>query len=908
MTSRRRVLLALATVLALGGAAWLVGTRDAAPPRPEGAALVRPGAPFTGAARAEAAPGEAGGSPTAADRSGAPARSDGRARVPRVTGRVEDERGVPVAGAEVRAEALDPRALRGGLAEHGDALGHATSDADGRFEVPVREAGWSRIRAEAAGHGTADAWAAGPGAWVLLTLPDPGTLDVRAVDGDGAPVADAHVDAWIGRTRLAGTTDGDGTWHDETVPPGSAKLRATAPDGREGEAGPVAVSPGASTHVLVVLAPAVALGGRVVDARSGLPVEGAEVDVARPGRGVSFGTTGPDGTFGPAVAGPAGARVLVAARAPGRRPTLLPVVLAAGAPAMEVRVPLSEASDVAGRVVDDEGRPVAGARVTTTSDGVLDRAPPGVTTDEQGRFALPPPGPPAPGRRVSIVAEGPEGRAALSLRPDETVSDVVLVLVPGATVQGRVVDGEGRALAGVVARLEPVWGRLPDRGRPGARTSLLLSMSGSDAGFPTASTDAEGRFEVRAVPRGPYDVRLARGALEGRGGSGPVEVEGDLDLGTLVLGSGRALEGRVLDLHGAGIPGAQVDLAPAARPDADPAPDDGAGDGRPAARAADLPRHATTGADGSYRVLGVGPGTWRVTARRAGLAPDATEVEVLATGPFAGPADLVLEDEATVEGVLSEGDAPFRRPFEVVLEAEGGGRRRVGPVAFRSPEGRFEVDGVPAGSWRVLARTFDGRIARPPEPLDVRAGGRWPVRLELERAASLTGRLRGPDGAPVAAGRVTLRREADGTRRSATTDAAGRFEVADLAPGSWRVRATGRGGAPVETLVVLPSGPSLPVDLALARGGALEVSVTAAGGGPVPGALVLVRPPEDAMLESASGARTDARGRLQIDDLPPGDLEVVAIAADGRRGGSACVVSAGGVATVAIEVAPTTGR
>ena len=98
-------------------------------------------------------------------------------------------------------------------------------------------------------------------------------------------------------------------------------------------------------------------------------------------------------------------------------------------------------------------------------------------------------------------------------------------------------------------------------------------------------------------------------------------------------------------------------------------------------------------------------------------------------------------------------------------------------------DGGFEIEGVPEGEQKLWV-SATGYGSRSP-PVTVKAGAtvRMDVKLAYEETgtASLAGVVVGPEGEPIAGGRVYLMIKADrGTNRRAVTDAHGRFEMKDL--------------------------------------------------------------------------------------------------------------------------------
>jgi len=299
-----------------------------------------------------------------------------------------------------------------------------------------------------------------------------------------------------------------------------------------------------------------------VGASAGGPVASADVlAVGRevPGAGVGPGRVGVrtlawtrsdgDGSF--RLAAPAGSAVF--AGAPGMEPA------AAGAAGPLLVARLAPASRVEGRVVDASGLPIGGARVRilwiSPQPGgyvpyVADR-----TSDAAGRYAF---GAVPPGDRlllvdgggwvsVDLVASGDVAESKLRIRvPAEGVLRRDLVVRSGATLSGRVVDEEGKGIAGASVSA----GRVPSP----SSTAPWADES--------AVTDGDGSFRLRSlIPGAPFDVYV-----EWPGGiAAPVQAVGGgskdaapvvlvverawwLDVHVIEEASGRPARGVVLDL------------------------------------------------------------------------------------------------------------------------------------------------------------------------------------------------------------------------------------------------------------------------------------------------------------------------------------------------------------------------
>jgi RNA polymerase sigma factor (sigma-70 family) len=149
---------------------------------------------------------------------------------------------------------------------------------------------------------------------------------------------------------------------------------------------------------------------------------------------------------------------------------------------------LDEGSALAGRVVDDRGRPLAGAKVGLGADRRIgDRGFPAVETDAEGRF------------RFGHVPIGTQTVTAQSPGRAPEMAEVVVApgmkpvefrLGPGHLIRGRVVNPQGKPLDGVTVQAMDWKGH--------------LSLDW------TAKTDAEGRFTWDSAPAEPVLLTMTR--------------------------------------------------------------------------------------------------------------------------------------------------------------------------------------------------------------------------------------------------------------------------------------------------------------------------------------------------------------------------------------------------------------
>ncbi len=430
-----------------------------------------------------------------------------------ITGRVLSG-GVAVAGAAVR---LAP--------EEGGSIRETLTRGDGAFAFGGLGAGRYLIaasQASLAAPPTATAVSEGPpGERLTLALAPGAGCEGRVVDDVGAALPGMRVR--IERAALAlgddplpafADTDRTGRFAVAGLPPGSYRLTA-AVTGYLQRATPIVAlaAGGAPATATLELVRGGRLAGRVVDPR-GAPAAGADVRCVAsgledlsvqtgplppaaeaaalpPGSGRALGTTRSaradrEGRFSIGDLIPGRYHLDVAQR--GAEPLRSDEMVVAPGERHDVgTLALRAGIELGGRVSDEGGIPIEGARVAIDPTGMPDGAS-GQTalTDGAGRFSL---ALRAGSYRVSARA------------PRRGVAQVVVSVGPGTSppVELRLVRAE--------ARLE---GMARDTGgRPLAKARLVVRAAGADTAAGGAVTDAGGHFSIADLPAGDLSVEIA---------------------------------------------------------------------------------------------------------------------------------------------------------------------------------------------------------------------------------------------------------------------------------------------------------------------------------------------------------------------------------------------------------------
>jgi hypothetical protein len=344
---------------------------------------------------------------------------------------------------------------------------------------------------------------------------------------------------------------------------------------------------------------------------------------------------------------------------------------------------------VVGRVLDPDGRPVAGAAVhvhQATGAFLVEASPSPATSGADGHFVIEDvePGPvwlAAIGagfisQRLSDPSQPPRPSEIVVVPPGgEATSDVRVV--PAAKVAGIVQNEDGKPVPGAFVR----W------------RTRSETVSHSSEWAPPAErvlvSGADGRFEVPTLaPRTTVVISASAAGL--------VDDASVVELGAarakaseavVILAKSRTFVVRVRDAATrAPIAGAQIELRPG---------DGGMGE-------ADIFHRAQpTGADGNLVVGGLSRGRLIVHATHAQFlaTPDVTVTE-----PGDATLDVVMRLGLEISGVVRDAAGRPVAKSSVSGEPEGArGSSGVGPSrsSWTDDAGRFRLTGLASGSWRL---------------------------------------------------------------------------------------------------------------------------------------------------------------------------------------------------------------
>ncbi len=389
----------------------------------------------------------------------------------------------------------------------------------------------------------------------------------------------------------------------------------------------------------------------------------------------------------------------------------------------------------------------------------------------------------------------------------------------------------------------------------------------SVAGLSGAESDATGAYSLCIAPQDAFGTPAAEVRIEADG-YGTIKEDiitvGDLHHDFKLVPEA-VLAGRVTTSDGRAVPGARVVAG------LDPG---------------EMPHHvasgwATSDPDGRFRIAGLAPGNFHLSATADGLR---TAVPVAA---FARPTTtsrdihLVLESLARIRGHVVMNGEPLGG---VRVIAARDGAPSVSGISL--DDGSFVIDGVPYGKAHLVASPY-----RAVAPVDVQVTKAVvdDVRIDVTKMASIRGHVTRA-GTPVAGADVWYMAPPQasnfGPDPKAKTDATGSFVLEGLSAGSGRIVAwdnpskTFSDWRPVE----VSAAQDMTIDIELACSGAVKGTVVNQTGRPVPGVYVRMDHTEVGdMCESM----TDAAGQFDCTMLIGGTYRPTVAPSPGARQGFA---------------------
>jgi len=772
-----------------------------------------------------------------------------------VTGWVLNDRGEPLAGAEVLLAQV-PGPLEAAQLElegraNRDASARAISAEDGSYRLETVESGLYLVRVEAAGRV--------PRAWAPLPLVEDTTLEpvqleldlggrVEVVDAAGVPVAGASVrvtpripdedqERFAGRKWLPAP---------QWVVTDDAGAAAFARDGRAdlqivvaARGYPPAVAPSRmSSTTRLVLGEGVEREVEILE--GGAPAPGATLWLDWPRLALAIA----DERGRASLAAPVVGDLLVLARSTSRATGRARVGVSTPArPDRPLRISLESSRRALGRVVDSEtGTPIEGALVYDPLGWE-----PWTRTDREGfRLAVEWGG----SRVLRVAARGYVRDSAYIGIGGREWNTGPLRLERAVAIEGEIVDPEGHPVPGVEIALEASSGF--------ART---WSKFDSPPRVLRTRTDESGGFAVAGMAEFPLWWLSAR-----RAGHGTASLflealrRGESRRGVrLVLEPEARLVGRLLGFDGSPVAGAGVELLPRSW-------DSLVHRAYRGSRDDPWNPRASSDADGRFHFAGLLPGAYFLVATSPGHAPLRLAATTLAAGETRDLGDLRTSPGVVIAGRIVAQDGSPLSGVEVLAISGWYLPRDSQAVAISDLSGRFLIPGLWPGDYlKVLMRKPGFGSVR--EMFDSFSDA-CDYLAELHPLGTVSGRVVDAAGLPAAAAvelHLTVATDDIGSRTSVPLD---RSRTVTLTDGTFQFDGV-ESGAVSLMAVGLEGGQSYREGLWLRRSEPLagitiwldDGPTTAEGAPPLPRGAISVR----GRVED-EGGRPIAFARIRVDE------------------------------------------
>lgn len=689
---------------------------------------------------------------------------------------------------------------------------YARTDENGEYSAPD-PSGWVwRIYAIHPDYAVQERLRTGGPLSLDVTLETGSAFTGKVTDPAGRPVANAVIRS--GSWPLAKSGE-DGAFTIAHLAPSMAKSLRAAIDNRTGSL----------QGDTIVVRPAGTVAGRVRSTKDDLPIAGMKVS-ARVDAGAR--------SFSSAVTDAKGAFILHGVPAGEQLSLSHPAFVDSSVDPrvvegqrVERAFTASPFGRVTGTVVDDEKRPVSGARINHPGRGMT--GDPAITAPD-GTFSIrlgPSPVTLEASRKpFPNATHGP-----VRVEPGEVKSGVRIVMPRGKNFEIVLID-----TAGVPLPSEPL--HITRRIDPDNLYATTTVPCG-DANNPLCRTNAEGKFAFN-VAEGVYDIRA--------GGENTIEKElrgqnlsAEASPLTIELERGALVEGRVVWSDGTAV---------------------------------STPAHITVGgpysaagavvSEGAFSMRNVPAGKLTLIART--LPPvfiESDPVEV--TAPASGVV-LTIARPGRIEGrVVARDTQQAVRQFTVSTERRGTMRRGSVARAINADDGRFVLEDVAPGTVDVVV-IAPGFVRGTTSSVEVPEGKSASVEVSLDRAGTVAGRVTA-GGRPVSGASISIGERARRPGDMKQSDANGDY-VLDTVPAGTHDLVVRKQGYVARTITVNVSvGKETRGDVELSRGRDVTGRVIDTSGRPVAGAEVMFNPAGGGRGFYSTMQQSDAEGNFRLEGL-----------------------------------------
>ena len=472
--------------------------------------------------------------------------------------------------------------------------------------------------------------------------------------------------------------------------------------------------------------------------------------------------------------------------------------------------------------------------------------------------------------RLNIAVTHPDHAIWWQEFPFQSTADMEIQLETPEIISGKVMNEAGEPIQNAKIQIQSVFRGDPIQGDPGNRLT-------HNAYPQPVKTDANGEFILPGLPQGAtisLDVQGPGYAKESRH-SVPV---GTKKLEFQLKGEGR-IEGR-LTYAGTGksVRGAMVSFQ-----------------GIYPTRGW---REARTNWRGNYQLKNVAPGTYSLGLNHGpeGWAAIAKEPITVSEGETVN-VDLTLIQSGIISGQVTDQDTnepiarhPIRlndaaRPEDSSLMSYYTITDETGAYRFDAAPGRALVHTNPPGGYQDIRQVQRSNIGEIQRRVDVVEGETVVVNFQFSRGLKLVGRVLTEDGEPVVGARISNTRY----RREvySISDASGRFTVAGLRSGQRLGFKAEHSGLGLRGMAEIEVEPDVPIEIRMKPYGRVKVSgrVVDRAGNPMPSMdIQLILWDLQRYIGNVTNvAVTDDDGRFREIELIIGDEYEIYVELEGYR-------------------------